>query len=63
MIDTMLPRVRITELLHEGSRRTRFSAAFTNLRTGEACDNEGVTYYSRPTTPARAGARACRRMA
>ncbi len=42
VIDTMLPRVRITELLHEVSRRTRFSAAFTNLRTGEACDNENA---------------------
>lgn len=34
--------MRITELLHEVSRRTRFSAAFTNLRTGEACDNENA---------------------
>jgi hypothetical protein len=42
VIDTMLPRMRITELLHEVSRRTRFSAAFTNLRTGEACDNENA---------------------
>ena len=34
-INAMLPPVRITELLHEVSRRTGFSAAFTNLRTGE----------------------------
>jgi hypothetical protein len=41
-IDAMLPAVRITELLHEVSRRTGFAAAFTNLRTGEACDNENA---------------------
>jgi TnpA family transposase len=42
VIDTLLPPVRITELRHEVSRRTGFSAAFTNLRTGEACDNENA---------------------
>jgi hypothetical protein len=41
-IDAMLPPVRITELLHEVSRRTGFSAAFTNLRTGETCDSENA---------------------
>jgi TnpA family transposase len=41
-IDAMLPPVRITELLHEVSRRTGFAAAFTNMRTGEACDNENA---------------------
>jgi hypothetical protein len=41
-IDAMLPGVRITEVLHEVSRETGFSAAFTNLRTGEACDNENA---------------------
>jgi len=41
-IDGMLPPVRITELLHEVSRRTGFSAAFTNLRTGETCDSENA---------------------
>jgi TnpA family transposase len=41
-IDAMLPAVRITEVLHEVSRRTGFSAAFSNLRTGEACDNENA---------------------
>ena len=38
----MLPSARITEVLHEVSRRTGFAAAFTNLRTGEACDNENA---------------------
>ena len=39
-IDAMLPSVRITEVLHEVNRTTGFSAAFTNLRTGEPCGNE-----------------------
>jgi hypothetical protein len=38
----MLPRARITELLHETNRATGFAAAFTNLRTGEGCDNENA---------------------
>jgi hypothetical protein len=42
VIHAMLPRVRITELLHEVSLRTRSSAAFTNLCAGEACDNENA---------------------
>ena len=29
-------------MLHEVSRETGFSAAFINLRTGEACDNENA---------------------
>ena len=37
-LDALLPRVRITELLHEVNRETGFAAAFTNLRTGETCD-------------------------
>jgi TnpA family transposase len=41
-IDVMLPSVRITEVLHEVNRATGFSAAFTNLRTGEPCDNENA---------------------
>jgi hypothetical protein len=41
-IDAMLPGVRITEVLHEVSRETGFSAAFTNLHTGETCDNENA---------------------
>ena len=38
----MMPRVRITELLHEVNRATGFAAAFTNLRTGERCDEENA---------------------
>jgi hypothetical protein len=41
-IDAMLPRARITEVMHEVSRATGFTAAFTNLRTGERCDNENA---------------------
>jgi TnpA family transposase len=41
-IDTMLPAARITEVLHEVARATGFAAAFTNLRTGEGCDNESA---------------------
>ena len=41
-LDALLPRVRITELLHEVNRETGFAAAFTNLRTGETCDNENA---------------------
>ncbi|MCW3476285.1 Tn3 family transposase [Limobrevibacterium gyesilva] len=38
-IEAMMPRVRITELLHEVNRATGFASAFTNLRTGERCDD------------------------
>jgi TnpA family transposase len=41
-IVAMLPRARITEVLHEVARATGFPAAFTNLRTGEACENESA---------------------
>lgn len=41
-IDAMLPRIRVTELLHEVARGTGFLAAFTNLRTGELCPNENA---------------------
>jgi TnpA family transposase len=41
-IDAMLPHARITEVMHEVSRATGFAAAFTNLRTGERCDNENA---------------------
>ncbi len=41
-IDAMLPRTRITEVMHEVSRATGFAAAFTNLRTGERCDNQNA---------------------
>ena len=38
----MLPPVRITEVLHEVARVTGFPLAFTNLRTGEPCENESA---------------------
>src|SRR3546814_5278096 len=38
----MMPRIRITELLHEVAQETGFLAAFTNLRTGERCPNENA---------------------
>ena len=41
-LDAMMPRIRITELLHEVARDTGFLAAFTNLRTGEPCPNESA---------------------
>jgi TnpA family transposase len=41
-ITGLLPYARITELLHEVNRQTEFAAAFTNLRTGEHCDNENA---------------------
>jgi len=41
-IDAMLPRIRVTELLHEVARDTGFLRAFTNLRTGEPCSNENA---------------------
>ena len=37
-----MPRVRITELLHEVNRATGFASAFTNLRTGEQCDDDNA---------------------
>ena len=41
-LDGMLPRVRITELLHEVNRATGFASAFTNFRTGGSCENESA---------------------
>ena len=41
-LDAMMPRIRITELLHEVAQDTGFLAAFTNLRTGEPCPNENA---------------------
>lgn len=41
-LDAMMPRIRITELLHEVARDTGFLRAFTNLRTGEPCPNESA---------------------
>ena len=37
-----MPAVRITEVLHEVSRATGFAQAFTNLRTGEHCEDENA---------------------
>ena len=34
-----MPPARITELLHEVNRTTGFASAFTNLRTGERCED------------------------
>lgn len=41
-IDGMMPRVRITEHLHEVARSTGFAQAFTNVRTREPHDNENA---------------------
>ncbi len=41
-IEAMMPRVRITELLHEVNRATGFASAFTNLRTGEQSDDDNA---------------------
>ena len=41
-IEAMMPRVRITELLHEVNRATGFASTFTNLRTGERCDEDNA---------------------
>ena len=41
-IDGLMPRVRITELLHEVARSTGFAQAFTNVRTREQHDNENA---------------------
>ena len=38
-IDALMPRVRITELLHEVAGETGFASAFSNLRTHEQHDN------------------------
>lgn len=41
-LDAMMPRIRITELLHEVAQDTGFLKVFTNLRTGEPCPNESA---------------------
>jgi len=41
-IEGLMPRVRITELLHEVARETGFLQVFTNLRTNEPHDNENA---------------------
>ena len=39
VLDGMLPRIRITELLNEVHRRTGFAAKFSDLRTGRPHEN------------------------
>jgi TnpA family transposase len=41
-IEMMMPRARITEVLHEVNRATSFASSFTNLRTGERCEDESA---------------------
>jgi TnpA family transposase len=41
-IEAMMPAVRITEVLHDVSRATGLAQAFTNLRTGERCEDENA---------------------
>jgi Tn3 transposase DDE domain/Domain of unknown function (DUF4158) len=41
-IGALMPRVRIAELLHEVARDTKFTDAFTNLRTQEHHENENA---------------------
>ncbi len=41
-IETLMPAARITEILHDVARATGFAAAFTDLRTGERCEDESA---------------------
>lgn len=41
-IEALMPTARITEVLYDVARATGFAAAFTNLRTGESCENESA---------------------
>jgi len=41
-IDGLMPRIRITELLHDVASETGFLAGFTNLRTGRQSDNHNA---------------------
>jgi TnpA family transposase len=41
-IDSLMPHVRITELLHDVAKQTGFLSSFTNLRTHETHDNESA---------------------
>ncbi|WP_145206870.1 Tn3 family transposase [Sphingobium sp. B2] len=41
-IDALMPRVRITELLHEVANETGFLSAFTNLRTRDTHSSESA---------------------
>ncbi len=42
VIEALMPAARITEVLHDVARATGFAAAFTNLRTGERCEDESA---------------------
>jgi len=46
----LMPRIRVTELLHEVARGTGFLSAFTNFRTGETCPNENALLAAMPPT-------------
>src|SRR3546814_8816900 len=48
-LDAMMPRIRITALLHEVAPETGFLAAFTNLRTGAPCPHENALQIGRAT--------------
>lgn len=41
-LNRLMPRVLITELLHEVGRRTGFAHAFTDLRSGKPVENESA---------------------
>jgi hypothetical protein len=41
-VEALMPAARITEVLHDVARATGFAAAFTNLRTGERCEDESA---------------------
>jgi hypothetical protein len=41
-VEALMPTARITEVLHDVARATGLMAAFTNLRTGESCENESA---------------------
>ena len=43
-IDGLMPRVRITELLHEVARATGFPLGFINVRTGERHGNQNALF-------------------
>ncbi|MBW4968341.1 Tn3 family transposase, partial [Pseudoalteromonas sp. CR1] len=38
-IDALMPRVRVTDLLHEVARETGFLSAFTNVRTRQPVED------------------------